>query len=60
MKEQERLIKSGKYTYTEKGQILPTKPCNVEKITNLTTINFSTKEALPKINSKVVVKLTVA
>ena len=60
MKEQEKLIKSGKYTYTEKGQILPTKPCNADKLKNLTSVNFKTNEAPPKINSKLVIKLTVA
>lgn len=60
MKELERLTRTGNYTYTEKGQILPTKPCNAENLTNLTAVNFSTKEAPPEKNSKVVVKLTVA
>lgn len=54
------MIKSGKYTYTENGKIMPTKPCNAEKLTNLTTVKFSTKQPRPKVSSKVVVKLTVA
>lgn len=61
IKAMERLMKSGNYTYSDKGMIMSTKPCNAGNLTNYTEVKYSTvvptqKRVDPKKSSS---KLTV-
>jgi len=52
IKQQEKLIRSGNYTYSDKGLIISTKPCNAGNLTNYTAVKYSTVVPEPRVKPK--------
>jgi len=52
IREQEKLIKRGNYTYSEKGLIMATKPCNAGNLTNYIAVKYSTIVPEPRVKPK--------